>query len=687
MARKSFSIASFTIASILAVTIAGAAVLPVYNASRTRAAVARLVASHPGLRVGSVAVDPLGGHLVLRDVGYVTRDIAAHVGEIRLPLAGADVAWVGTAEAAESNPPATIAPPPPAAIPSPSTTPPSSPPPVAVPAARTTTVTPAGGASAFDVTITSGATTYAIKAIDLAASTLTGADLTALFDAKDKAALEARLKGLNAASLKISGVTVENAGGSGAFRAALADVLLTNIVAGRIGAATAAGATASALDPDAVGTTLKTGAIQASGVDLAFFVHLLGAVRKDDAEPLAPLLESLSVRDIVAGDSHGDTLAIATITQKNLAARPLKYDLKSLAETATGTDAERGKAVFDDITGSYAIGALGVEKIAFTDTGPDGVVTFGVASIAISDLKNRLLGALAVRGVALAAPVSHATLASLDVKNVLIPLLAPPPGTDAVDRMLSDSLPPTSFVDFNTITADLTRKSEDGAEKTARFTVKHVGTASEREPGKGAFHGAMAIDDVVFDAAMLDLPSFVALREIGYGKVDFSAALAVAYDQSGETLSIPKLVVSGTDMGSVTIGLELANVGKGIFSSRQAVVRATALAALLKRVDLAIVNQGLIDKLIAWKARMDGKPVAAVRGELVDFVGIQLPASLGDSPAVQNVGAEIAKFIAEPKTLHISAVSREGLGIADMALIHGPDDLIERLDIKAEANK
>jgi PIN domain nuclease of toxin-antitoxin system len=287
----------------------------------------------------------------------------------------------------------------------------------------------------------------------------------------------------------------------------------------------------------------------------------------------------------------------------------------------------------------------------------------------------------------LAAPVSRVTLASIDARNFVIPVLAPPPGSDTTDRLTSGALPTDAAFDVGAITIATTRKGEDGSEKTARFAIRHVGSSGNREPGKGPVHGAMTMDELTFDTTAIEAPSLIALREIGYATVDLSAGLAMTYEQVGETLAVPTLMISGVDMGSVNIALDIANVGKGIFSPRPAVAKATALAALLRRVDLTIVNKGLIDKALAWKARRDDKSIASERAELVEFARVQVPATFGDNPVVKDVGAAVATFIEIPKTLHIIATSRDGLGLADMALIHGPDDLLERLDIKAEANK
>ena len=71
----------------------------------------------------------------------------------------------------------------------------------------------------------------------------------------------------------------------------------------------------------------------------------------------------------------------------------------------------------------------------------------------------------------------------------------------------------------------------------------------------------------------------------------------------------------------------------------------------------------------------------------VEFFANSLPASLGGGANIRAIGAAIATFITEPKTLHIAAASKNGVGAADMGMLATPDVLLNTLDIKASANR
>ena len=140
-------------------------------------------------------------------------------------------------------------------------------------------------------------------------------------------------------------------------------------------------------------------------------------------------------------------------------------------------------------------------------------------------------------------------------------------------------------------------------------------------------------------------------------------------------------------MGSLGIGLKLSNVTKGVISSNQEIAKASALSVLAKGLTLDVANGGLVDRAIAWKAKQDGLDVAKEKAFLVDFFADKLPASLGNSANVKIVGTALAKFVTEPKTLHIGIVSQSGLGVGSMALLSDPGLLIDTLEVKASANE
>lgn len=166
-----------------------------------------------------------------------------------------------------------------------------------------------------------------------------------------------------------------------------------------------------------------------------------------------------------------------------------------------------------------------------------------------------------------------------------------------------------------------------------------------------------------------------------------SSAVTSLYEAATQTLVVDKLFVDSVGMGSVSLKLNLANVTNGIVSPNAEVQKASSLAILLKGVDLTVHNDGIAGKGIAFKAALDGISLEQERAALVDLVGNQFPALVGDAPKLKMIGAAVAKFVTDPKTLHISVASKNGFGAADIGSINDPNALLATLDVQASADE
>jgi hypothetical protein len=91
--------------------------------------------------------------------------------------------------------------------------------------------------------------------------------------------------------------------------------------------------------------------------------------------------------------------------------------------------------------------------------------------------------------------------------------------------------------------------------------------------------------------------------------------------------------------------------------------------------------------MIANEAKRSGRTPDAVRSEWVTAAGVGIPATLGDAPAGRTLGAAVSKFIASPKTLHITATAPNGLGAAELMLFsQDPPAFLKRMDVQASAD-
>ena len=276
-------------------------------------------------------------------------------------------------------------------------------------------------------------------------------------------------------------------------------------------------------------------------------------------------------------------------------------------------------------------------------------------------------------------------LGSFALSDITLP--APGPRDANPSALAIDAYPFIAKTEVGELAVDVAAPQEDGPPSPVRFRVAHLGSTAERTADGFPSRGTMSVDHLTFDVLDGGSPGAREFLAMGYAKVDLSAAVASSYDRGQQTLSIEKLLIGGADMGAATLAVDFANVSPSILSANAAVARASVFAMLLKRVDLRLADNGLVDKAVALKAKQDGKTTAEERDAAADFLTTSLPQALGNGSGIKAIGAAAAAFVTAPKTLHVSLASKDGLGASDVGRIGSPDDLLSRLDIQAEANK
>ena len=140
-------------------------------------------------------------------------------------------------------------------------------------------------------------------------------------------------------------------------------------------------------------------------------------------------------------------------------------------------------------------------------------------------------------------------------------------------------------------------------------------------------------------------------------------------------------------MGSAVLRGVLANVDKDLFNPDSAIALVALLGATARNLDLTIENKGLFERVIANEARKQKKSPEDLRREYGITAAIAVPSILGNSASAKAVGQAVARFVARPGRLNISARAKSpaGLGIADFAAAPEPAALLDKLDITATA--
>ena len=636
----------------------------------------RLTASHPGLRVARVDASLLTGRLTLSGIETASGPTHISIGTLTLPMAMPSLDLIGSAAASpfEDKPAEPESPAPQPTTPSP------------LPSAASM-----GNASASNVVITSGPTTYRIKRVDLTGTMLSDADVAGLLDTKATGPLPDRLKKLSAAAIVVPEILADDSTTGSERHWVVKQVLLANVVAGKVANGSAAGMTFALKDGNgAVNGAL--GSITTAGLDVAQIAHVFGTIRTDEAEPILPLYDMVNIDTIkITNVTRNATISMSSLKETGAKGRALKTDLQTssaAAAQATGPDGKtdpKSAAFFDDMVHSFAVDSIDASDLSAENDDPAGKSTFGATHIAMHAFAAGRIGDFGVSDFRFNGPDGKITVGTTMVSGLTVP--------QAVKDGMVKAPPFSGKMVIDKVAVDVTThdKPQPGEPTPPampiKFQIEHLDFASDAtEPGSIPPKSTMSLKHLGFDL-LAATESTKPLYDMGYRHMDLSSDLAATYDTTHQTLDIGNFTIDGADMGTLGLGLTLINVSNGLISSNPEIAKASAFAMLIKRLDIDVKNAGLFEKAITWKAKTDGTTVPALRDTGVDFFANTLPTSLGGGANAKAIGGAIAKFIADPKNLHISAVSKNGIGAPDMALIGTPDVLLNALDIKASANQ
>jgi len=199
---------------------------------------------------------------------------------------------------------------------------------------------------------------------------------------------------------------------------------------------------------------------------------------------------------------------------------------------------------------------------------------------------------------------------------------------------------------------------------------------------------ALTIDRLV--APIVDTAGNPAAKDMiamGIRSLDLSAKLDLAWDAAKNEIAIRSLSLGGAGLAQLDASATLGNVTKDLFSSDAALAQVAALGATARNLQVKLQNQGLAEKLIENEARKSKRKVEDVRQQFAMVASLGLPAVLGPSDAAKVLTAAIARFVAKPGTLTVSASAKSGsgLGLADVITMTEPTEIFDKIDLKADA--
>ncbi len=547
--------------------------------------------------------------------------------------------------------------------------------------------TQAGTTTAHDIAVDAGALHYAIKSITLTGTRLGQADLDALFDPKSTLSIAARLGKLSASQISIPEIAMQTTLGTKTENDSYSNVVLSNVVNGRVGKVSIDAFAGSASSPEFGTLQTDYGPFTIEGLDLQLAARIISEPRKGDV-PLATLYDSAEI-------AHGKLVMpkaqieidMGAVSAKDVKARPLLTPLTSAASLLQEQNAEsgaQGEAVLADLLNSFAIGRLDLADLSLKVTDKDAPGTGTIGHFYLANMADAKIAEAGMQSVAVEAQGSSIKSSAILLRDMDLGALqdlaksqiAAPPATPHLEASgIGEASVSGLDVDVGT--------AASGAR--TRFQVGKL-SFTDADPVDGIpTHFATKVDHFTYD--MKDAPQWSDFADLGYDKIDLSSNFDAHFDASKLELNIGEFSLSGVDMGELSLACDLANVRKGLFSEDEAQIEAAALGILMHRIEIRIENAGLFERMVAALAKKSNKTPDEIREAYATSAATDLPASLGNGPGAKALGAAVAKFVQTPKNLRIVAVSQEGLGVVDLALIKDPGTLMDKISIEAAADE
>ena len=629
-------------------------------------AVAAALAAWPGATAGAISADPFRGQVVLTNVALNQSGVHVTADRLVLPMQHMDLAFISSALALEGN------------------------------------------TSADNLTIETGFITYAIKHLEARGTSMSAADLAGLLDSKSTVPASQRFAALNAAAISMPEVIGTVKLGEISETLAYHDVKLVNIVNGKIGAASVATVSIAVDSP-------KSGPMQgvltnlaAKNMDLVQSARLMTETRKDGNEPVQTIYDSFSADGFVLKGVKDVDISFGKISGLGFKARAMATPYGEIVQKlgAMGKQAQPTPEQLKDFAAAYAdmIQSFEFAGVEMRDmavaANPDGKpVAFKLARMAVNGLSGGKLGEVIYEGFAVDAAEAKFKLGSFSFRGFdFRPLLAMASAfAEQGEAAMSDPaevrkyVPTIDHIGLSGLDVDVPAgEAGDGnasGGKRVQFQLGNISLDASAFIVGVPTATTLSLDHFKMDmSGLLNDPGMKDFAALGYNSIDVSSKLDLGWDEASSELRIKTLSLDSAGMGSMKASATFSNVPKGLFSPNLSMAMGAAVGAVLTKAEIAIVNQGLLDKAMSMQAAKTSKPVEEVRKGMIAMASTGIPAMLGNAPAAKIIGDALAKFLADPKSLRLTATSATGLGAGDIGLLENPAALLKKIEVKASVN-
>ncbi|NNM73371.1 hypothetical protein [Enterovirga aerilata] len=569
---------------------------------------------------------------------------------------------------------------------------------VAVPAGPFSVTQNAAGYRAANLRLAAGPTTYLIPTAEIRGTSLSRDELARILDPGSAVPLAERVRTLAASEIVIPELRAETQTGAGRQSSTYHDIRLSGIGDGRVASASAADGSFEGLGPE--GPSRGTfGRMEMSEVDLGVMMALLEIPAAGGPAELRRVYGAFSVERIATEGPKGARSSIARMSGRDFRARPTKDGWIATADAVAGhTDldkaapAERGRVIgaMADLFDAFEVGSVEATGIAFSDAG--GKEAAGrIGRVAYTAGQGG--GEFRIEEIEAGGEDGRVRVASFSMGGVSIaPALA-------AARELAGKTAELSAAELRRLVPVI------GSIRLSGIEVDAKGEPAEgRPPVRMSVGAAEFLADKVVEGLPTDMrvslrnvsvPIAAAAKDntarqllaLGYDRVDASLTAHLAWNEPGQELVIREISAEGAGMGSVLVRGVVGDVGREAFGADPTLAAIAWMGASARALDVVVQDAGLLERFLSRKAAEKKRGVDDLRREYGMTAAIGIPVMLGNSPAAKEIGQAVARFIARPGRLTIEMRARDGagLGIADLAGVSDPTELLDKVEINATA--
>lgn len=568
---------------------------------------------------------------------------------------------------------------------------------------------PAGATFAVEnLHIGSGSAQLRIPRLEVQGSSLSQAEITALFDPAQTGQLQQRIARLDAAAIRVPELRFEQTipakdGQTLRQTVIYSNLTLDNVKAGKAAAMRVARATAGVSDPNTP-VTFEFGAMSASDVDFGAMVDLfVGSGRPQDANARL-LYRDFMLDGMTFSGPNDSAIDVGKVRLSAMKMRPLKEPITSMMEAVVAMSKKPGGepndedltrifGMYADILRAYEVGTMDIDGI--TMRGKDDKkrpVTVTVSKIHSEPYASGRSNGLMLQGIDMRVEDGTLKVAELSWKggdfNPTIDGLTQPrdkPFKAWIAENWRQLIPSLNGYALSGIDIDVADRRRAGQRIKGRLGAFDISLA-RYVTGIPSDIG-LRVKNLALEVP--NNPETQGLRALGYDKIDVSFGLAAKWDEPSQTIKVTDLSTDGASMGALAVTATFGNALKDLFSTNPSVMQGAALGLTAKDISLKLDNAGLFERVIEQTAQKQHRSAAEVRRELAASAALMIPTFLGGGESAQAVSSAVAKFFARPKSLSLTAKAKNpgGLGMLDLMMANGnPASLVPKLDITAKAD-